>query len=231
MSWAILVAAGTGVRAGGGVPKQYQTLLGTTVIEHSLRALASHPAIDGVVVVLAAHDSHWPGRDACEGKPVRTAVGGAERADSVLSGLMALPTALGHDVDVLVHDAARPLVSHAELDALLSADASQGAVLAAPVVDTLKRGDADQRVATTVTRDGLWRALTPQRGARALLIRALRAVAEAGAHATDEAMALEFIGLRPKLVPGANDNIKITTPADFALAEFLLQRRASEVTP
>ncbi|HET9047926.1 MAG TPA: 2-C-methyl-D-erythritol 4-phosphate cytidylyltransferase [Chiayiivirga sp.] len=230
MSWAIVVAAGTGVRAGGVLPKQYQPLLGKTVIEHSVRALASHPGIDGLVVVLAAGDTHWPGWVEREGKPLRTAVGGAERGDSVLSGLMALPTALGDDLDVLVHDAARPLLSHAELDALLAADAAQGALLATPLVDTLKRADADQRVATTVAREGLWRALTPQRGARALLIRALRAVAEAGVRATDEAMALEFIGLRPKLVPGSSDNIKITTPADFALAEFLLQRRAAGAT-
>lgn len=227
MSWAIVVAAGTGVRAGGVLPKQYQTLLGKTVIEHSVRALASHPGIDGLVVVLAAGDTNWPGWVELEGKPLRTAVGGAERGDSVLSGLLALPAELGDDLDVLVHDAARPLLSHAELDALLAADAAQGALLATPLVDTLKRADSDQRVATTVAREGLWRALTPQRGTRALLIRALRAAAEAGLRVTDEAMAMEYLGLRPMLVRGSTEDIKITNADDFALAEFLLRRRAA----
>jgi 2-C-methyl-D-erythritol 4-phosphate cytidylyltransferase len=227
VSWAILVAAGTGIRAGGSLPKQYQTLLGKPVIEHSARALASHPAIDGLVVVLAARDPHWPAWTELEGKPLRTAVGGAERADSVLSGLMALPIELGDEVDVVVHDAARPLLSHAELDALLAADATQGALLATPVVDTLKRTDAEHCVATTVAREGLWRALTPQRGTRALLIRALRAAAEAGLRVTDEAMAMEHLGLRPMLVRGSTENIKITSADDFALAEFLLRRRAA----
>ncbi len=227
MSWAIVVAAGNGVRAGDVVPKQYQPLVGKTVIEHSLRALASHPGIDGLVVVLAAGDTHWPGWVEREGKPLRTAVGGAERGDSVLSGLLALPAELGDDLDVLVHDAARPLLSHAELDALLAADAAQGALLATPLVDTLKRADSDQRVATTVAREGLWRALTPQRGTRALLIRALRAAAEAGLRVTDEAMAMEYLGLRPMLVRGSTENIKITNADDFALAEFLLRRRAA----
>ncbi len=226
--WAIVPAAGRGTRAGGDLPKQYQPLHGLTMIEHSLRALASHPRIAGLVVVLARDDAHWPGWSALEGKPVRTATGGAERADSVLAGLEALPDEVGELQSVLVHDAARPCLSHRDLDALIDCNAPQGALLAVPLADTLKRAGDDGCVDATVPRQRLWRALTPQRFARGALARALHDAARAGVTVTDEAMAMERIGLRPALVEGSADNLKVTTPRDFSLAEFLLAQRAME---
>lgn len=220
--WAVVPAAGRGARAGGGVPKQYRPLLDRPMIEHTLRALASHPRIAGVVVALAADDPHWPGWTELEGTPVMTVVGGAERADSVLAGLDALASHIA--ADVLVHDAARPCITHRDIDALLDTEAPHGALLAVPMADTLKRADADACVEATVPRDGLWRALTPQRFPRATLADALRAARDAGILVTDEAMAMERAGFHPRLVEGAADNIKITTPRDFALAEFLLRQ-------
>jgi len=229
--WAVVPAAGRGARAGGELPKQYQPLLGRPMIEHTLRALATHPRIAGLVVVLAANDVHWPGWRELEGKPVRTAIGGAERADSVLAGLDALPGKIAGTDFVLVHDAARPCLSHRDLDALLDGEAPQGALLAVPLADTLKRADADGRVGATVPRAGLWRASTPQCFPRDALAQALRAARAAGVTVTDEAMAMERAGFRPALIEGAADNIKVTTPRDFALAEFLLARRALEPKP
>lgn len=226
--WAVVPAAGRGARAGGDAPKQYQPLLGRPMVEHTLRALASHPRIHGLVVALATDDPHWPGWSELEGKPVIAVVGGAERADSVLAGLDALPPQVAPDADVLVHDAARPCIEHRDIDALLDADAPHGALLAVPVADTLKRADAHRRVAATVPRDGLWRALTPQRFPRGALANALRAARDAGILVTDEAMAMERAGFHPRLVEGAADNIKVTTPRDFALAEFLLRRIVPE---
>lgn len=221
--WAVVPAAGRGTRAGGDIPKQYQPLLGRPMIEHTLRALAAHPRIEGVVVALAADDPHWPGWNELEGKPVLTVTGGAQRADSVLAGLDALPAQASDDAFVLVHDAARPCLAHRDIDALLDAASPHGALLAVPVADTLKRADARTCVQETVPRDGLWRALTPQMFPRATLARALRDAHAAGIVVTDEAMAMERAGFSPRLVEGAADNLKVTTARDFALAGFLLR--------
>lgn len=228
MTWVIIPAAGRGMRAGGAVPKQYQPLLGQPLIEHTLRTLASHPRITGLIVVLAADDAHWPGWEELEGKPVQTTIGGAERADSVLAGLLALPLDVTSDTAVMVHDAARPCVRHTDIDGLLAADKLNGALLAVPLADTLKRADTHGCVEQTVPRADLWRALTPQLFRRGVLLDALRSAAGEGVAVTDEAMAMERAGYRPQLVEGSADNLKVTTAADFALAEFLLQRRAAE---
>ena len=226
MIWAVVPAAGRGSRVGGDVPKQHRPLLGRPLIRHTLERLAAHPRIAGLMVVLAADDPFWPGWRELRGKPVRTAVGGAERADSVLEGLAALPETVRAQDWVLVHDAARPCLRHDDLDRLLDHGCAHdvGAILAVPVSDTLKRDDGHGAIARTEPRAGLWRALTPQLFRRGTLQRALDAAAQAGIAITDEAMALERLGLSPLLVEGAADNIKVTTPADLAFAEFLLAR-------
>ena len=228
--WAVVPAAGRGTRFGADVPKQYLHAAGRSLIEHALRALLAHPRIAGVVVALAADDAHWPGWDVLEGKPVLRCVGGAERADSVLAALDALPADAGHEALVLVHDAARPCLVQADLDALIAAAQAHadGAILAAPVRDTLKRADANRAIAGTQPREGLWRALTPQAARRDVLAHALRAARDACVQVTDEAMAMERIGLHPALVEGREDNIKVTTPADLAFVEFLLQQRQAQ---
>lgn len=228
MTWALVPAAGSGRRFGGGVPKQYLLAAGKPLIEHALHALLSHPGIDGVVVALAAGDALWPGWTTLHGKPVATCLGGGERADSVLAALHALPVGIADDEMLLVHDAARPNLDAGDITRLLDAARGHpdGAILAAPVRDTLKRAEDDGRIAATEPRERLWRALTPQAFRRDLLRRALAAARAEGVVVTDEAMAAERLGLKPALVEGREDNIKVTTPADLALVEFLLGKRA-----
>ena len=229
MSWVIVPAAGSGRRFGGDIPKQYLPLAGRPLIEHTLRALLACDGIDGAVVALAAGDTRWPGWRELEGKPVRACTGGDARADSVLAALAALPDDVAPDAFVLVHDAARPCVAPADIAALLAAlrDEPVGALLAAPVRDTLKRAGDDHRSTGTEPRERLWRALTPQAFRRDELATVLRDAAGAGIIATDEAMAFERLGRRPRLVEGRDDNLKVTTPADLAVAETLVARRAA----
>ena len=226
MTWALVPAAGSGRRFGGGVPKQYLCAAGKPLIEHALDALLSHPAVDGVVVALADGDPLWPGWTALHGKPVVACIGGGERADSVLAALQALPAEAGEQELLLVHDAARPNLCAEDITKLIDAAATHadGAILAAPVRDTLKRAGDDACIASTEPRDRLWRALTPQAFRRDLLRRALESAQADAIVATDEAMAVERLGLHPALVEGREDNLKVTTPADLALAEFLLAR-------
>jgi 2-C-methyl-D-erythritol 4-phosphate cytidylyltransferase/2-C-methyl-D-erythritol 2,4-cyclodiphosphate synthase len=246
--WAIVPAAGRGARFAestegansirgsapahgssstlGPAPKQYAALLGATVLEWSLRALMAEPRVHAVVVALAADDAHWPGiATRLAGPKLRTTVGGANRQDSVANGLDALAEHAAADDWILVHDAARPCLSTADLGALLDAvgveNPVDGAVLAAPIVDTVKR-DLGDHVAT-VDRRGLWRALTPQVFAFAQLRHALREAKLAGVEVTDEAQAVERMGLRPTLVQGSPFNIKVTRLEDLATAAQILK--------
>lgn len=230
MTWAIVPAAGRGARFGGDVPKQYLQVGGRSVLAHTLAALTVHPGVAGVVLVSGAHDTFEHLTDlgtAMHGKPLLRATGGETRADSVFAGLAALPDTVRADDFVLVHDAARPNLAQADLDALLERGRADpvGAILAAPVRDTLKRAGDDGGIDGTEPRERLWRALTPQLFRRLQLARALAAAAAAGVAVTDEAMAMERQGARPLLVEGADDNFKITTPADLARFEFVLAQR------
>lgn len=227
MIWAVVPAAGSGSRFGGEVPKQYLQVAGEPLLAHTLLALLAHPGVAGVVVVLAEDDPRWPGWSELEGKPVRHCVGGESRADSVLAGLQALPDEVRPDDFVLVHDAARPNLALADLGQLLERGRVDpvGAILAAPVRDTLKRAGDEGGIDRTVPRERLWRALTPQMFRRLQLSQALEKARSAGVEVTDESMAMERKGARPLLIEGREDNIKITTPADLAYFEFLLSRR------
>lgn len=227
MIWAVIPAAGRGTRFGGEVPKQYLEVAGQPLIAHALDALLSHPRIAGAMVALSADDTRWPGWSELHGKPVLRCVGGGERADSVLAALRALPSTLADDTLVLVHDAARPNLRARDIDRLIAAasEHADGAILGAPVRDTLKRADDARRIAATEPRSALWRAFTPQAFRRDVLTRALEGAARDGVVVTDEAMAVERAGLRPMLVEGREDNLKVTTPADLALADYLLRQR------
>ena len=223
--YAIVPAAGSGSRFGAEKPKQYLDLLGRPLIFHTLAALTAHPAIDRVWVVLAPDDPFWPDYDwSALGPKLETVrCGGATRADSVTNALRAAAMSAADDDWVLVHDAARPCISQSMLDGLFDelADDPVGGILAVPVADTLKRADAEQRVAATESRDGLWQAQTPQMFRYGSLVEALekcRAV-------TDEAGAIEALGLQPKLVRGDSTNLKVTFPADLALAAMILRGR------
>ncbi|WP_063670634.1 2-C-methyl-D-erythritol 4-phosphate cytidylyltransferase [Dyella thiooxydans] len=225
--WCVVPAAGRGLRVGGDRPKQYLPIAGRLLIEHTLDRLARHPGIAGLMVVLSPGDELWPGLSSLRGKPVQTTAGGAERCDSVLAGLRALSPGVGEAEHVLVHDAARPCVRLDDISRLIElAGAGEGGLLGAPLRDTLKRADEVGRSALTEPRDRRWRAFTPQMFRRGALSEALREASRRGVTVSDEAMAMELAGHAPLLVEGAEDNIKVTTAADFALAEFLLGRTA-----
>ena len=227
--WAVVPAAGRGARFGGPVPKQYLLAGGRLLLAHTLEVLLGHAGVAGVMVVISDNDADWPGWQEVAGKPVLTCVGGATRAASVLAGLLALPDSVRADDFVLVHDAARPNLAQADLGRLLEVGRQDpvGAILAAPVRDTLKRAGDDGGIDATEPRQRLWRALTPQLFRRHQLIRALQDADAAGVEVTDDAMAMERLGARPLLVEGAEDNFKVTTPADLARFEFELSRRDS----
>ncbi len=223
---ALLPCAGTGSRAGTEVPKQYQPILGLPMVLHTLVALRAVKRLDRLVVVAAPGDDFWN-----TGYPGVTALrcGGSTRAESVFNGLQALLDEGTDPTDwVLVHDAARCLVTAPMVDALIDAchHDAVGGLLAIPLPDTLK-AEADGRVSATVDRAGKWLAQTPQMFRLGALHAALKATAAQGfAGVTDEASAMEMAGHRPLLVQGSARNFKITYPDDFALAEAVFRSRA-----
>ena len=219
--WAIIPAAGTGQRMQSETPKQYLTFQGKTVIEHCLDRLLSHPEIDGAVVVLRDDDEYWEMIAYAAEKPLFTTTGGRQRHDSVYSGLTTLQYRFGNDAIALVHDAVRPLVNHRDLSNVIAAarQHTAGAILAAPVTDTLKRQGTSMEISATLSRDGLWRALTPQVFHLQPLLNALKQVIDKNLSITDDAEAVELMGHAPRLVAGEADNFKITSPGDLSLAE------------
>jgi 2-C-methyl-D-erythritol 4-phosphate cytidylyltransferase len=225
--WAVVPAAGRGTRFGGEVPKQYLAAAGQPLIAYALAALLAHPAVEGTMIAISDNDSDWPGWTSFLGKPVLTCIGGATRARSVSAALEALPAEVRADDFVLVHDAARPNLGQDDLQQLLERGRNDpiGAILAAPVRDTLKRAGDDGGIDGTEPRARLWRALTPQLFRRLQLAKALEEAARTGVEATDESMAMELQGLRPLLIEGSEDNFKVTTPADLARFEFILSQR------
>ena len=218
--FALVPAAGSGSRMGSGLPKQYLALAGQPMIYHALATLCANADISIVFVVLAPDDEQWHRYDWSRfgDKLQPLFCGGAVRAESVLNGLMAAE--LEPDSWVLVHDAARPCLSQAQLARLISElrDDEVGGILAMPVADTLKRAAAGQRIARTENRDGLWQAQTPQMFRTGLLLQAL----QGARNVTDEAAAVEALGLHPKLVESESSNFKVTYPQDIRLAELLL---------
>jgi len=224
-TYAVIVAAGRGTRFGGTLPKQYLPLGGTTVLRHAVAALAMHPRIDGVQAVIRDEDrAHFEGSVA--GLAVLPPVpGGAARQDSVRLGLEAL---LPHDpARVLIHDGARPFPDAALIDRLLDAlDTAPAAIPGLPLGDTIKRV-ADGIVRETVDRSQLWRAQTPQGFHFAPILAAHRAAA--GRILTDDAAVAEAAGMAPVIVPGSEDNLKVTTAQDLAAAERLLAGRLGDV--
>lgn len=220
---AVLPAAGNGSRMECDCPKQYLTLHGKTLLEHTLAALFQHPHIQRAVVVISPDDWRFAALPLAQDPRISVVFGGKQRADSVLAGLRAVSDAPW----VLVHDAARPCLHLQDLDSLLQLirHCDVGGILAAPVRDTMKRSRGET-IDHTVDRRDLWHALTPQLFPRLLLQDCLERALQQGAVVTDEASALEYCGYHPQIVAGRADNIKVTRPEDLALAEFYLARLA-----
>lgn len=222
--WCVVPAAGVGKRMGAEHPKQYLRLMGQTICEHSLSRLLQVDCLRAIVVAVAADDPHWSQLTIAEHPKIISVEGGRERADSVLNGLRYLATRAEPDDWVMVHDVARPCVRPADIEQLISTTQAHncGGILATPVRDTLKKATAEQQIAATLDRDGLWHALTPQLFPLQQLLSALEAAIAQGATITDEASAIEWAGSKPILVAGHPDNIKITHPQDLPLAELFL---------
>lgn len=224
----VVVAAGAGVRAGPGEPKQFRPILGVPMLLRALRAFIGHPEVRQVVVVLppgyAERPPEWLGK--LRGERLAFAPGGAQRADSVRAGVQALPP---DATVILVHDAARPFVSRGIIDAVIArARAGVGAVAAVPSSDTLKEvggSSSDQltpRVARTVARDRIWRAQTPQGFPRPMLLAAYSQLGGSnGGTPSDDAEVCERAGYPVELVPDSPYNFKVTTADDFRIAEAL----------
>ncbi len=217
----IIPAAGVGNRMANVLPKQYIPLGGKPMISHCIQVFFNHPRIAGIHVALNPEDDFWRSLTLePESRLHLHYTGGATRAETVLNTLMAIEPALQADDWILVHDAARPGLTHALLSHLISTIEHDevGGLLALPVADTLKQSLENQQVAQTIPRTNLWQAQTPQMF-RFLTLK--NALSQFGATVTDEAEAIEALGLKPTLVQGELRNLKVTYPQDLALLEAL----------
>ena len=230
--FALVPAAGSGARMGELNsklrPKQYLELAGRPLLYHALVALCAVPQVERVFVVLAADDNTWQILDWSNFVPKLKVLrcGGASRADSVWNGLQAISDEAEETDWIMVHDAARPCLTRNHIHALIDeiGDDAVGGILATPLVDTLKRAGSDQRIEATIQRDRLWQAQTPQMFRYGLLKQALGLTRSV----TDEANAVEALGLQPKLVACDMTNLKVTYPLDLQLAEWILQARKEQ---
>jgi 2-C-methyl-D-erythritol 4-phosphate cytidylyltransferase len=229
--FALIPAAGVGARMAGTTPKQYLTLAGKPMLRHALDAFLASASIAHVFIVVSAGDDQI---DAMLSLPLPGVTvlrcGGASRMASVFNGLVAIQAQVGLHDWVLVHDAARPGLNPALIEKLIAGveDDPVGGLLALPVVDTVKRANSDiaARATATVARDGLWLAQTPQMFRYQLLHHALDCAPDAGA-ITDDASAVEALGLAPRLIEGHPCNFKVTLPLDIGIAEMYLAHHAN----
>lgn len=220
----IIPAAGAGNRMATAIPKQYLPLNGKPMVSHSIQTFFSSPRIASINLALSPDDFFWRSLTLDENSRLNLHyTGGETRAQTVLNTLNAMHSKIDEDDWILVHDAARPGLTDQLLNTLLDgleADAV-GGLLALPLADTLKQADADDRVAQTIPRAGLWQAQTPQMFRFHVLHQALTAF---DGVPTDEAEAVEALGLQPKLVMGSLRNMKVTYPQDLALMELMMQK-------
>lgn len=219
----MIVAAGRGSRFGATIPKQYTRLLDKTLLEHSVAALSTCTYIERCLLVIASDDDR--ARLLNFALPVDYAIGGEERWQSVVAGLThIIDSGAAADDLILIHDAARPAVSSNDITAVIDAAANEpyGAILAAPVADTLKKSDNHQSIDCTIDRNNLWQAFTPQVFRIGALKKVLDHVSAHKYHVTDEASAFEYLQLPIRLVNGSRQNIKLTYPEDLMLLTAIL---------
>lgn len=225
--WAIVPAAGVGRRVGGEIPKQYLDLHGRPLIAWTLKRLLELDELQQVTVAISAEDNYWSDLVIRNDQRIQTTIGGDERCHSVLNGLEALAGEAADSDWVLVHDAARPCVRIDDIRRLIAAarKSENGAILAIPVRDTIKKSNDNKEIECTIDRDSLWHALTPQLFKYGELRHALQLALADNFQVTDEASAMEYAGFTPLLVEGASDNIKVTLPEDLALAGFFIRNQ------
>lgn len=222
----VIPAAGIGKRMKANCPKQYLKLNDKTILEHTVERLLSHPNVGLVVLALGEGDEYFSQLSLSKQANVTTVIGGAERVNSVLAGLQVIDQK--KYPWVMVHDAARPCVTHDDITALISScfDYGYGGLLASPVRDTMKEANHQQGVKQTIDRDKLWHALTPQMYETKQLINSIEKGLRDNFVITDESSAIEQAGFKSQLIEGRSDNLKITRQDDLALASFILAQQA-----
>lgn len=225
--WAIVPAAGIGARMGAEMPKQYLTLRGKTLLEHTLERLLQLPDLAGLVLALNPQDRYWERLPLSKDTRISVVDGGNERSRSVLNALNYLTLQADANDWALVHDAARPCVTLSAIAGLCRHIWGHpvGGILGVPLADTLKHLDRSGQIVETRDRSGLWQAQTPQVFRYQLLHQCLARALGQGEVMTDEASALELADYKPLMVEGRSDNIKVTRPEDLALAELILQQQ------
>lgn len=220
----VIPAAGIGNRMETAIPKQYLPISGKPMISYSIQTFFASPRIASIHLALSPEDYFWRNLELAANSRLQLHyTGGETRAQTVLNTLYAMKSQVDVDDWILVHDAARPGLTLALLDTLLDSleNDAVGGLLALPQADTLKQSNADDRVKTTIPRDGLWQAQTPQMFRYRLLTNALE---NFDGVPTDEAQAIEALGFEPKLVIGSLRNMKVTYPQDMALMELFIQK-------
>ncbi len=233
--WAIVPGGGSGSRMNLAIPKQYLPLNGRTVIEHTLKRLCGCDLVTQLVVGVAQNDTHWPKLGFAHEKLSAVVDAGPERVDTVENCLNHVVQRDGEGDWALVHDAARPCVRVADINALIEEVIGKagGGILAVPLSDTIKRSaqvGMSNRIEQTVPRDGLWRAMTPQLFKVGALLEAIQMARADGISITDEASAMEAVGAQTLLIPCSPDNIKITLPQDIQLAKMILRAQDEEAS-
>lgn len=220
--WVIIPAAGVGKRMASAQPKQYLLLNGKTILDTTIEKFLEHPQIAGIAVGVSPDDEYWQHSEWAGNPQVVRFDGGAERSETVLNGLQVLMAiGIADDASVLVHDAARPLISEAALTRIMAHTGEQGALLAIPCKDTLKLAE-EQRATATVDRSVIWQAQTPQKFPLMALYQGIANAMEEGIAITDESSAMELMGWQPDLIEGESHNLKITVPEDLIIAQALL---------
>lgn len=232
--WAIVPAAGIGSRVGASIPKQYININAKTVIEHTLGKLVDCKVISKIVVALSKDDDIFNSLTSVKSLPIETVEGGRDRCDSVLAGLEYLKTIASDNDWVLVHDAARPCIEINDIHRMIAKldNHEVGGILGVPVRDTMKRvvdNNGIKEISKTESRDNLWHALTPQMFRLDTLYQAMLKCRENNVSVTDEASAIEYVGLKPVMIEGSANNIKITQAEDLQLAELYLKQQSLHI--
>jgi 2-C-methyl-D-erythritol 4-phosphate cytidylyltransferase len=230
--WVVIPAAGAGKRFGADVPKQYLTINGRYILDHTIELFLNISEVEKIVIAIAEDDQYWHQSHYAEHECVDTTMGGKERFNSVLNGLNYLDTYADENDWVLIHDAARPCLLNSDIKKMILKlkDHDVGGLLALPVRDTMKRSDENGNVNETVERNNLWHALTPQMFRLSVLKNALEELIKSDIDVTDESQAIEKMGLNPLLVAGDPGNIKITHKDDLNIAvQFINNKTGTSI--
>ena len=223
--WVVIPAAGIGRRMGGDIPKQYVSVNGKTIVEHTIDNFIGRKEIENICIAISESDKHWPTLPISKNKKMITTIGGSERYESVYNGLCALKDKANDDDWVLVHDAVRPCLKKSIIDRLITGISSNdvGGILALPCFETMKKVNNNRHIEETINREIIWRAQTPQVFKYKKLLLAIEKAINENIHITDEAMAMELLNYKPIVIMGDEKNIKITHQTDLKHLELFLK--------